>query len=62
MPSNGQRYVTVAGNGFPTVVARVFAIASNGDVPFIPLGVLLMVDLQTLITTKVYIISRSSNH
>jgi hypothetical protein len=35
---------------------------SNGDFPVIPLGVLLMVDLQTLITTKVFIILRISYH
>jgi hypothetical protein len=35
---------------------------SDGDFPVIPLGVLLMVDLQTLITTKVFNILRFSYH
>jgi hypothetical protein len=35
---------------------------SDGDFPVLPLGVLLMVDLQTLITTKVFIILRFSCH
>jgi hypothetical protein len=35
---------------------------SDGDVSFIPLGVLLVVDLQTLITTKVFNNLRFSYH
>ena len=61
MQPNGWRYVTVAGpesSGWRVFLPKL----SNGDFPVIPLGVLLMVDLQTLITTKVFNILRFSYH
>jgi hypothetical protein len=43
-------------------MARFLPKLSGSDFPVIPLGVLLMVDLQILITTKVFIILRFSCH
>jgi len=62
LAANGQRYVQCTLTAYKPLWHGFLPNLSDGDVPVIPLGILLMVDLQTLITTKVFIILRFSYH
>jgi hypothetical protein len=59
---NGQRHVQWLATVFKPLWHVFLPKLSDGDFPVIPLDVLLKVDLQTLITTKVFIILRFSYH
>jgi hypothetical protein len=62
MQPNGERYVQCTLTAFKPLWHGFLPNLSDGDVPVIPFGILLMVDLQTIIKSKVFIISRFSNH